>query len=251
VLNPAEALPPAASSTTRRKQMPWGIGHAVLGILIGAALTAGSAWGLSLMRNAVLGQPLVVRTAIAGAVNILGQAVFILPVWIIAVLWRKASWRDLGVRGFRPLAGCLGPVVLFMVALWAELLWGLVMRHMHWTGQESLAPLLGKSPLTVALTFAGVAVAAPIAEELFFRGFIYPALRARVGVVLGLVITSAFFALLHLTPTVLPTLFVIGAGLGVLYEATGSIWPGVFMHSAINSLALIATLLSTRLPPPG
>jgi uncharacterized protein len=167
-------------------------------------------------------------------------------VWLVAMVWRKANWRDLGVRAFRPLVGCLAPVAFLMAAIWVEVIWGLVLHFMHWSGQASLAPLLGKTPLTVALAFAGVAVVTPFAEELFFRGFLYPALRARLGIVLGLAISSAFFALLHLTPTVLPPLLFMGVSLGVLYEATGSIWPSVLLHSAVNSLALVATLLATR-----
>ena len=94
------------------------------------------------------------------------------------------------------------------------------------------------------ITFIALAIWTPLAEELFFRGFVMTGLVHRFGLPAGLPAAAAIFALLHLSlPNLLP-IFVIGLLLGGLYRYTGSIWPGVFFHLTQNTLALTAVLLT-------
>jgi membrane protease YdiL (CAAX protease family) len=100
----------------------------------------------------------------------------------------------------------------------------------------------GIGGLLVALLLGGVV--APVAEEVFFRGFIYAGLRARWGVGWALAVTSAVFALVHLTPGVFPPLFLMGLLLAYLYERSDSLWPSILLHAAINSIAFIGMYVS-------
>ena len=91
---------------------------------------------------------------------------------------------------------------------------------------------------TWLLAIFGVTVA-PLMEELFFRGFLYPALARPLGVRWSVVITAAGFALMH-SPQLanawapLLLLFVVGAVLTIVRVRTGSVLPGFVVHAAYN-----------------
>lgn len=96
-----------------------------------------------------------------------------------------------------------------------------------------------KTPLGAYLMGAfGISVA-PLMEELFFRGFLYPALARRIRLWPGIVVTSLAFAALHASqlghawaPMLL--LFVVGLTLTVTRARTGSVATGFLMHVGYN-----------------
>ena len=84
--------------------------------------------------------------------------------------------------------------------------------------------------LTVLVTFLG-----PVAEELFFRGFAYPAIRKRLGVRNAVIIVSAVFAMLHMNVVAFFPILGLGVLLAYLYEKTGSLIPSISVHVIHNS----------------
>lgn len=99
-----------------------------------------------------------------------------------------------------------------------------------------------RSPLDMIALLFQTAVAAPLVEELAFRGMLYPALRPRWGVVGGALFSGAIFALLH---PMLPGGFLPLATLGACFALAreyrnGSLWPSVVMHSLNNGLLLLS-----------
>jgi membrane protease YdiL (CAAX protease family) len=91
-------------------------------------------------------------------------------------------------------------------------------------------------PLWTALPMLLVGVtAAPLTEELAFRGYAMGLLRRHFGVVATLVISSLMFAAAHLTqglyPTKLVVYFLFGLGLAVIVWRTGSLLPAMLVHS--------------------
>ena len=115
------------------------------------------------------------------------------------------------------------------------------------TESDDLAQELGAADSTlnlIAVTLL-VALAAPLAEELFFRGFLFPALWRRMGWVAAAVVSGVVFGLVHAggTPVVfLAPLAVLGFLLCWLYRRTGSLLPGMGVHAFNNALALGVTL---------
>ena len=82
-------------------------------------------------------------------------------------------------------------------------------------------------------------VAAPIVEELMFRGLLFNGLRSRWGFVIGAVVSSAIFAHSHHTlPNGFLTLWTIGMGLCCVSVQRGrnSALPNIFMHAIHNGL---------------
>jgi membrane protease YdiL (CAAX protease family) len=89
-------------------------------------------------------------------------------------------------------------------------------------------------------------IVAPAMEELFFRGFVYAAIRDRLGVPAGIIISALLFGLVH--PGVLncSVTFVLGAALAALYERAGSLVTPFVAHATFNGVQL-AAVLSLRL----
>ena len=75
-----------------------------------------------------------------------------------------------------------------------------------------------------------------VVEELFFRGFIQRRLLRRWPPALAIGVTSVLFALVHLDPTCVVFALPLGVWLGVIAWRTGSIWPAVACHAAVNTL---------------
>ncbi len=174
-----------------------------------------------------------------GVLVILFQLALLLPVWWWGLRKYRVGWRTLGLRGFAPLPGCALILALLVLGYVFTGAWGLVLRQYGLRAQPNPLPLFGEGVpgLLIALLAAGVV--APLTEEVFFRGFVFGALRDRVGVWGAIALSALIFAAAHLQPYALPALFALGALLAWLYQLTGSLWPGIVMHSTINTVALL------------
>lgn len=82
-------------------------------------------------------------------------------------------------------------------------------------------------------------VAAPIVEEFVFRGLVQRPLERRWGPAPAIAFTSLLFALVHALPWVLPIHLLLGLAFGFVVYATRSVWAGVLLHAANNSLAAL------------
>jgi membrane protease YdiL (CAAX protease family) len=101
----------------------------------------------------------------------------------------------------------------------------------------------GTAGLALVLTAIAICILGPFAEELFFRGLVMGCLRP-LGAWPAVLGSAAVFAAAHLQPAAFPILFCVGAALGLLYERTGSLWPGVAFHVVNNGAALAIVLAS-------
>jgi hypothetical protein len=90
--------------------------------------------------------------------------------------------------------------------------------------------------------FFEVILLGPLAEELFFRGFLYKLTRKKYSFITASIIVSLLFSLLHRTPLHILPLFIISLGLCYLYEKTKNILAPIILHSLHNSLNLLFLL---------
>ena len=179
--------------------------------------------------------------------GLIGYGVLILAA--LAVARRLGPIRDvLGLRAL-PAGRTAGLVALSVFAIFVvnaalEPIFHGAERQAEQGGLDPV-PFPGGTGAVVAavLAVSVLCVAAPIAEELFFRGLVHGALR-RFGVPLATVLSATFFAGVHFVPAAIPVLFVVGVVLALLYERTGSLIPGIIVHACINSLATAGALLS-------
>jgi membrane protease YdiL (CAAX protease family) len=89
-------------------------------------------------------------------------------------------------------------------------------------------------------SFLLVVVAAPVSEELVFRGVLLRGFAGRYGDRTGILLSATFFALMHLYAIKLLSTFLLGVLLAWLTLRLGSIWPGVMAHAMNNPLAYLA-----------
>jgi membrane protease YdiL (CAAX protease family) len=111
---------------------------------------------------------------------------------------------------------------------------------------DQLPEQLGVDDSTAALVAVAflVAVVAPVAEEFFFRGFFFTALRNWRGLWPAAIGTGVVFGAIHgssADPAFLLPLAFFGFSLCLLYAKTGSLYPGIAVHCANNSVAFGAT----------
>lgn len=99
------------------------------------------------------------------------------------------------------------------------------------------------SPLVIAGMLLVACVLAPVYEELLFRAGLYRFCRQRLGRGWALVISSACFGALHGNWAGFLPLAMLGMGLALAYEATGSIRVPIIAHGLFN-LNTVLILLS-------
>lgn len=141
--------------------------------------------------------------------------------------------RRLGLRGFRPSA-----LLWLLAALFAYLV--LAATYVALFGepkQEDIAKDLGPIGIQILL----IAIAAPISEEVCFRGMLFGGLRERLPGIAAALLSGLIFGLLHAPEgiTVVPPLAIFGTILALLYEKTGSLVPAILLHMLNNSVALL------------
>jgi membrane protease YdiL (CAAX protease family) len=107
------------------------------------------------------------------------------------------------------------------------------------TSNVPVRPVGGVSALDGVDIVIAVLVLAPIAEELFFRGFMYASLRGKLPVFWAALITGGLFAAVHpiyggTRWNLVPVLALAGVAMCLLYERTGSLWPPIAFHFVMN-----------------
>lgn len=163
-------------------------------------------------------------------------------VWLVGVRRHGASAVDLGFRPLdvRGLAGLLAALALTVAG--ASAVAGLVadlprtqdvLRFGHSTGDVILFGLL-------------VMIAAPLAEETFFRGFLLQGLARRMSFWPAAALTSAAFALAHVWWQLYLPIFVLGLAFAWLFWRTGSLWAPIAAHATINATSLVVALTIGR-----
>jgi membrane protease YdiL (CAAX protease family) len=232
------ADPVAEAPRSRPGRFPyanWGAGTALIGVL------------LALATGIVLAAPVAIAghkpngdLTTAGNVGVqLATVVGFLMVPMAIAAQRGAKGmgevlRRLGVQPFRPsalkwMAAAFGAYFLF-TAVYVALV--------NPSPQKNIAEDFGVWPLQVLL----IVIAAPISEEVCFRGMLFGGLRVSLPRIPAAVICGLIFGGLHVTTGIgaVPPLMVFGFVLCLLYEKTGSIVPGIMLHALNNALVLVS-----------
>jgi membrane protease YdiL (CAAX protease family) len=107
-----------------------------------------------------------------------------------------------------------------------------------------------KHPLEAYLTSILAISFGPLMEELFFRGFLYPILARRLGVVTGVVLTAFGFGMLHSVQLgfawgAVFIIFLVGLALTIVRAVTNSVGSSVVVHIAYNFTLTALTFAGT------
>jgi membrane protease YdiL (CAAX protease family) len=230
------------SNTTSRPflQVPWSKRDILWGVIAGLSLLAGLTLALT------VGLSLYVRATgeklapASGLVTLLVELALLLPVWWFGVRKYRLPWSSVGLRPFAVARGLGLGCVFLLLGFWFSLAWSLFLSLFSLRTQPDLLPLFGGGIGGLLLALFTGGLIAPIAEEVFFRGFVFAGLHQHLGLRRALVLNAILFALMHILPTSWPPIFVLGVLFAWLYEQTGSIWPAVAVHGAINIISFLA-----------
>jgi membrane protease YdiL (CAAX protease family) len=224
--------------------------------------TAETVWQVVVGGFLFLGQvvvPLGIGT-LGGALTgfgIRGRAAYAL-MYYLAMAAGTIAVLFFSIRRYRPLPadwfrwrgqgnGLLWGVGGYFAALPLMLTISLVNQRL-WQGQGGSNPLLqtvleAQDPVALGIFFFTAAIAAPLFEELLFRGFLLPSLTRYMPVSGAIVLSSFIFAAAHLSLSEVLPLMVLGMVLGVVYTRSRNLLAPMLLHSAWNSVTMLGLFL--------
>lgn len=100
------------------------------------------------------------------------------------------------------------------------------------SGLELLAWRM-RQPAEIAAVLVAAGLAAPLAEEIFFRGVLYPTLRRTLPVAASVILSCVAFGAAH-SEAMHIRAGLLGALTAILLEYTGSLIPGTLAHAGAN-----------------
>ncbi|MGH8000169.1 MAG: lysostaphin resistance A-like protein [Brasilonema sp.] len=143
----------------------------------------------------------------------------------------QGRWFLWGLGGY-----CVALPIVVIVSL---------VNQQLWQGQGGSNPLLqlaleSQDTVALAIFFSTAAIAAPIFEEVLFRGFLLPSLTRYLPVWGSILASSFLFAAAHLSLSEILPLFALSIVLGVVYTRSRNLLAPILLHSLWNSGTLLS-----------
>lgn len=108
-----------------------------------------------------------------------------------------------------------------------------------------------KAPSQLVAALILILFAAPVMEELLFRGLLQTWIKKHLGIKAAILITSLCFALFHMSEThgvgnfsLIPSLFVFSCFLGFIYERQRSLFASIVLHMTFNLSSTLRILFT-------
>lgn len=132
----------------------------------------------------------------------------------------------------------------YLVAIPLVLLVSLINQQI-WQGQGGSNPLLllalqAQDKLALTIFFTTASIAAPVFEEIMFRGFLLPSLTRYTSVTGAIIISGLIFAIAHLSLSEVLPLATLGIVLGFVYTRSRNLLAPMLLHCLWNSGTLIS-----------
>ena len=233
---PADALP--------RVGVPvWAPFLAILGAFMGV-LAAGFVVGLVLGISGSDTEDLTDSDTLTIVLTLVQDACLIAAsVLVVRWLAGRLSPATFGLRGtaWKP---ALGWTALAYGAFWvAAIVVGLIFGNPD--EQDLVVDLKAEDSIGILIGFGLMTcLVAPVAEEFFFRGFMFRVLAERTNVAVGAIVTGALFGLVHLPSGDLIGVLVLalfGVALCLVFWRTSSLLPCIMLHAFHNSISFGVT----------
>jgi membrane protease YdiL (CAAX protease family) len=235
------AVSPQSPELPEQDPPPWPWWYAPLAFLAGAVtglIGAGILWAVfgvveaSESPWAIVAGTFLLDGALVGAALLFASFVRKPRAWHFGLrptrFWPAVGWAALGIFSFYVFAA------VYTYTLNPDV-------------EQQVAKDLGASDSSIGLIAAGFMIicVAPFAEEFFFRGFFYGALRTKFPVAVAAIIDGVLFGLIHFEGgtdglLIVPPLAILGVTFCLVYERTRSLYPVIALHSINNSIAYAA-----------
>lgn len=171
--------------------------------------------------------------------------------YFIAIRKNSLQWDDLGLRRENLLRNVLrgvlaGLIIVLLIIVLNSLLISIITSYTGLqpeaqTVTQLVLELDGGIPLAIMIII--VVFLAPLFEELFFRGLVYPFLADRWDDRKAILGSSLLFGLAHGNPwSILPAMLG-GIALVLLFRRYKNLWTAVFAHSTWNGMMIIILLI--------
>lgn len=237
---PAAAAPPAEAAAKPFPRILPSIGWIVLYFVLQGvctyALLAWSGIGLADASSAMGNPALILWGLISSAI------IQLLLMWLYIRKGLRAQL--LGLTHFGRLS-VWQTIVMAILLVAAAMIFNFIYATYVIPGigmQEEMAKMLAsipRTPLNIAAGFFAIAVAAPVVEELLFRGFLQNALARHMPFWAAIILSSFGFALVHGQPYAIPGLMSLSLAFGYIYHRTGSLRTNIILHMVNNFAALL------------
>ena len=177
---------------------------------------------------------------VVGFVGVWGHGTAAVVLLLFVRLWkRKHAGQFLGSKMPELKPALLWTAVFVVLAIALEVL----VRIVPSLQTDYMVELISSSSQPLWL-FMGACVAAPVFEELAFRGLLIGTLRHMLDKHAAIAIASGVFTLLHLQyawPILLTQVLPLAVVLGYARTESGSIWLPIGLHILANSASMLLT----------
>ena len=229
---------PSEGERSSEHAVPWTVADLILSLVAGVAL--------GILGGGVTAALLFSVADVSGAVvfAVIGIEIYAsvaLMVWVLVVLRRRTTWRELGLRPVPRRAillmipvtvGVL--IVNGVVSSVTSAVFGEVP-----TARDQLAISDEITALDFVLLFIAVVLVGPVVEEVVFRGLLYRFVRAKAGVRVAVAVSALAFSLTHFIPLLVGVFFVFGLVLAAAAERYESLYPPIVIHALVNATAIV------------
>ena len=199
---------------------PWGLPEIIYAIIGMIVITGGMALAVQFFdfkSNAIL---------------IIYELLYLLPV-VVVILIKKAPWETLGLRSFAFSELLVGVSILFLAYI-VIFLHNLALVAFGVAPQGEYIAELFNLDINIWVLGIAVVIAAPIAEEIFFRSFVYAGLVEKFGWKKAVFISALLFGAAHMQLVAFIPTFLMGLVLAYTYQRSKSVIPSIILHFTVN-----------------
>ncbi len=208
--------------------------------------SVGQSWGI--VGVAILAQ-LILAPVYVGVISLMGKDLALLIYYILTIggAFAYAHYirkRETGVDNY-PVSKGSGRLILLVSIFTIALALGVTtpiasLIPMPDFFREAFEQMMGEKSI---FSFATIAIAAPILEELIFRGVILDGLLKKYTPQKAIFISSFLFAFLHLNPWQFIAAMAIGAFSGYIYYKTKNLLFCIIIHFVNNGFAFLLSMM--------
>jgi membrane protease YdiL (CAAX protease family) len=160
---------------------------------------------------------------------------FVSSLIALAVAVAPMGRRALPALGFRP-----ARFWMIVLGTAGALLVSVVVSQLGEPEGVKQALDVARTPRLFVASLVVMALLAPLAEEVVFRGLLYGWVAGRWGTTIAWFVSSILFAAAHVEPAHVLLVLPLGLWFGWLRQRTDSLWPSLVAHIVNNGLAVVA-----------
>jgi len=230
------------------RKVPWTVLDSIVGLFVifGASFLLGGLV-IPLLNSFASGADIKLQLLLG---SIIQTGLIFLVLYYYLVVKYAVSFTSIGFQG-KPLKDVFWVAVRWGTGIFIIVFVSGMIMERFVPGPHELQPfaqlvLDANSWTGLIIPFLIAVVIAPLGEEVFFRGFLYAALKQRFGMKVGLIAAGLIFGAMHFDLIRLLPLGLGGIGLALLYEKTDTIFAPIIAHGTWNGIMLILLIASSN-----